>query len=477
MCGDVGPYPDCNGIIDTGDVIRLLNHVGNEDAYPFCSSEWCGDVAHYQDCNGEINTGDVVRLLNHVGDEDAYPLCCEEVPSATVAFAVPVVPAAVQNEVYLVPQDSSALFGETTDVEIWVNATNFQGGQIKLTYGSTCADVTNWVANTADFPLGTWNSGTPGEEWITFTALASKTGDYLIGTLTIHCVSGEECTAALDFVEDGPKTSKLFDNQGGEIPATWGDGTFECTVTTPTPTSTPTGTSTITPTPTPSRPWTFMVYLNGDNDLDEETFDVFNRLESAADDPNLDIIVLWDRLGPGNTKRYKVKYDTNLFELASYTQGEDCWDMGELNMGNGRTLYDFVTWTRKYYTARHYFLSLVDHGGGWAPTLPPALGRHYSSTGGSAMSWDATSSYDSLSTSELGNVFKFLTSDGVNKIDVVFYDACLMGMVENAYEIRDYADYFVASENMAWASWPYDRYVSSMTSATEPLTLAANIVN
>jgi hypothetical protein len=191
-------------------------------------------------------------LLNHVGDEDAYPLCCEEVPSAAVAFAVPAVLAAAQNEVYLDPQDSSAPFGETTDVDIRVNATNFQSGQIKLTYSSTCADVTNWVVNTADFPNWIWNSNTPGEEWIVFVAPAfqSKTGDYLIGTLTIHCVAGEECATALDFVEDGPKTSKLFDNEGSEIPATWEDGTFACTVTTPTPTSTPTSTPTITPTPT-----------------------------------------------------------------------------------------------------------------------------------------------------------------------------------------------------------------------------------
>ena len=190
--------------------------------------ELCGDVAPYPDCNGEINAGDVTRLLNHVGDEDEYPLCCEEVLSATVASAVPAVLATTQNEVNLVPQHSSASFGNTRDVEIWVDATNFQSGQIKLTYGSTCADVTNWVANTADFPYATWNSDTPGEEWIIFIGVAPKTGDYLIGTLTIHCVSEEECTTALAFVEDGPKPSKLFDNQGSEIPATWEDGTFEC---------------------------------------------------------------------------------------------------------------------------------------------------------------------------------------------------------------------------------------------------------
>jgi len=138
--------------------------------------------------------------------------------------------AAISNEVYLVPQDSSAPFCETEDVEIRVNATNFMGGQIKLIYGPTCADVTNWVRNTADFPLGTWESDTSGEEWITFAAIDPLSGDYLIGTLAIHCVCEGECTTALDFIEDPATGCALFDSSGSEIPATWTDGTFQAEV-------------------------------------------------------------------------------------------------------------------------------------------------------------------------------------------------------------------------------------------------------
>ncbi|MGA9348352.1 MAG: hypothetical protein WBW48_06045, partial [Anaerolineae bacterium] len=62
------------------------------------------------------------------------------------------------------PQHSSASCCNTTEVEIWVNVTGFKSGQIKLAYNSTCADVTDWVANTTHFPLATWDSATPGEE-------------------------------------------------------------------------------------------------------------------------------------------------------------------------------------------------------------------------------------------------------------------------------------------------------------------------
>jgi parallel beta-helix repeat protein len=138
-----------------------------------------------------------------------------------------VLPGAI-NIVYLKPEDSCAPFCCTRDVEIRVNATDFQAGQIKLVYNSSCADVSDWVRNEDDFPLGTWDSDIPGEELITFSSLEPLTGDYPIGTLSIHCVSEEERATALDFVEDGATGSALFDNTGSEMPAIWEDGTFEC---------------------------------------------------------------------------------------------------------------------------------------------------------------------------------------------------------------------------------------------------------
>jgi hypothetical protein len=67
---------------------------------------------------------------------------------------------------------------------------------------------------------------------------------------------------------------------------------------------------------------------------------------------------------------------------------------GELNMGSGQTLADFVTYGRALYPSHHTLLAIVDHGGGWAPSpeegLPgtlPLRHRHYLA-GGSGLSWD-----------------------------------------------------------------------------------------
>ena len=222
LCGDVAPYPGCDGQINMGDVSLLHSYVGHPGQYSLCC-EPCGDVAPYPNCDGQINMGDVSLLHSYVGHPGQYNLCCEAGASSSAA---PVAPTAAENEVNFVPRQSSAPFSGTMEVEIQVAATDFKSGQMKFTYNSTCADVKGWTRNSTDFPMGTWESGTSGEEWITFSAGDSMTGIYTIGALTIHCESEEDCTTALDFVTGGSGTSKLFDDWGNEISATWTDGTF-----------------------------------------------------------------------------------------------------------------------------------------------------------------------------------------------------------------------------------------------------------
>jgi len=141
------------------------------------------------------------------------------------AFIVPVV---AQNEVYLIPMQSNATYGNTADVEIWVNATNFQGGQINMTYEPACANVTNWVLNTSNFNLGGWTHY-EDRAWITFSTTDQPpllTGEYRVGTLTIQCVNASEdgCEMALAFVEP----STLLNDIGVPVAATWKDGLFRC---------------------------------------------------------------------------------------------------------------------------------------------------------------------------------------------------------------------------------------------------------
>ena len=40
-------------------------------------------------------------------------------------------------------------------------------------------------------------------------------------------------------------------------------------------------------------------------------------------------------------------------------------DLGEVNMGDGKALGDFITWGIQQYPAKRYMLVIWDHGQGW----------------------------------------------------------------------------------------------------------------
>jgi hypothetical protein len=172
---------------------------------------------------------------------------------AMLAFAILTVPVAAQSEVYLIPMQSTATYCNTAGVEIWANATGFQGGQISLAYDPSCANVTGWERKTTNFLIGGW-SHYDGRDWITFATMDPQpvllTGNYMIGTLTIHCVneSGEGCETPLAFIEP----SKLLDDRGDQVPTTRKDGTFTCLALKPAQAS--------TETPTPSSGGVYMTH-------------------------------------------------------------------------------------------------------------------------------------------------------------------------------------------------------------------------
>lgn len=246
-------------------------------------------------------------------------------------------------------------------------------------------------------------------------------------------------------------------------------------------------TATVLVGPVTPRPWTFLVYLSADNNMDNQRdrliydLELFNNLErAAARNPGVNVLVQWDRspdhasdTPDDHTRRYRVLPDRNPSELADYVEGVTTWDLGELNMGDGQTLYDFVTWVRSTFTPTTYtVLSLVGHGGGWAPSFVPPLGIGYLTSG---IGWDDTSG-DYLGTREIGDALYWATNEGEDPIDVLFLDASMMAMLENAYEVRDSTRFLVASESAVWSRFPYDGYGGTIGMDTTPRELAEAMV-
>jgi hypothetical protein len=110
--------------------------------------------------------------------------------------------------------------------------------------------------------------------------------------------------------------------------------------------------------------------------------------------------------------------------------------MGELNMGDPQTLINFANWAMQNYPADHYYLAIDDHGGGV-----------------SGVSWDdTTNDDDNITNPELFAALKEITKNGERKLDLFAYEACLMSMYENVYDLRNFANYIFAFPTISFAN-------------------------
>ncbi|HAW50085.1 TPA: hypothetical protein DCX16_03950, partial [bacterium] len=206
-----------------------------------------------------------------------------------------------------------------------------------------------------------------------------------------------------------------------------------------------------------TKSWTLLIYLDGDNNLEGAGIDDVNEMEEVGSDENINIIVQFDRHPKydktnGNwsdCRRFYTTKDNDPRTINSPVVEV----LGEVNMAETRTLTDFIQWGIDCYPAERYALVLWNHGGGWREKMEELENKGIKVRGANrAVCWDETSNNDCLYMSE---VKEALTASG-KMFDLIGFDACLMGMIEVAYQIKDYADVMVASQEVEpWDGWPY----------------------
>jgi Ca2+-binding RTX toxin-like protein len=187
--------------------------------------------------------------------------------------------------------------------------------------------------------------------------------------------------------------------------------------------------------------WTIFVYMTG-SDLSESAFRDINEMELAASrlPSNVNIAVLWDQsslqktyatgtnLPWGDTGWAIIRPDTDADKIATtFTR------IGEKNTGDPNTLSTFLNTAKLAAPANNYGLILWDHGGG-------DIGGFNVDNEGNR----SNNTADRLYTNELVSALNTVKAGGLN-LSLLAFDACLMGMTEVAYAIRNHASTFVAS--------------------------------
>ena len=192
--------------------------------------------------------------------------------------------------------------------------------------------------------------------------------------------------------------------------------------------------------------WTFLLFLNGNNNLDKYGHLNMNQIESVGSTDKINIVVQWASLKTGKVQRLLMQKDGDSKNVTSPV----IQDLGNADMGNWKTLVDFVQWGAKNFPANHYFVDVWDHGSGWHELENNVVFKD--------ISHDDTTGHH-MTTKELAMALSESSKAIGQKIDIYGSDACLMGMLEIASEVSPSVNLYIGSEDLEpGEGWPYDRF-------------------
>jgi hypothetical protein len=261
--------------------------------------------------------------------------------------------------------------------------------------------------------------------------------------------------------------------------------------------------------------WTLLIWMAGDNNLEDAALDDLQELKKVGSTSRVDVLVQLDTMRDDHTRRYHVHKGTSL-------KDDLVMELGETNTGDPKVAIDFFAWGIKRSPAKHYLTVIWNHGSGidetdvyrsasrrglrvarHAPSgdglvarrqVRAALTRRFrralfSSTirqalrpagpGRRAIAYD-DSACDFLDNLELHKVLTAVKVKLKRKIDLVGFDACLMNIIEVAYQLRGTASFVVGSEEVEPGDgWPYDRILADLAAkpTMSPEQLGSAIVH
>ena len=222
----------------------------------------------------------------------------------------------------------------------------------------------------------------------------------------------------------------------------------------------------------PKAEWTFLVYMEADNNLNDFAVKNLYDMARVAPSDKLNVLVQWNQPKNKGMWRYRVldqKVDLDAHIAAG--SGGDCVE----------NLVDAVRWAKESYPAEHYSVVLWNHGVG---VVDPIWGNSDKTAWERGMEIDvdnprafipgisneevrgilfneSTRTY--MNNQQMADAFRQIKDILGQPVDLVGMDACLMAMAEEAYLIRDYAKLLVASQDVELADgWYYSPFLKEL---------------
>lgn len=217
-----------------------------------------------------------------------------------------------------------------------------------------------------------------------------------------------------------------------------------------------------------SNAWSFFVFLNADNNLEEDGHADVAEMGTAGSTVYVHIVSLFDTYSGEANDIYITEGGYDVVE-----------SLGEIDMSDPQVMADFGKWAVENYPSRHNAFIMWDHGAGWEKKSS-AVNTHPIFKGFSNDD-HGTHHEISISNGEYASAMQQMVDALGRKFDIVGFDACLMGMWEVAEASAPFADYFIASsETEPVNGWAYDGFLPQLVADplnTTALDLSKNIVD
>ncbi len=202
--------------------------------------------------------------------------------------------------------------------------------------------------------------------------------------------------------------------------------------------------------------WTVLVYSVSDNNLYTYMQSDLDEAERVGSTNEMTVLAETSHQPRGgNVVRMKLETDSTPGLTSPVLQ-----DLGKTHdMARSENLANSIAWAMKEYPSKHFFLVCSDHGAGWK-------GAHHAE---STDSW--------MNATDLESALKSAQEQTGRKIDVIGFDECLMASAEIGHQLKDYASYMVASEEVeGGAGWQYDQALGKQSN-TNSRVISGKVLN
>ena len=225
--------------------------------------------------------------------------------------------------------------------------------------------------------------------------------------------------------------------------------------------------------------WTIVDYMQADNNLSDFASYNINDMQKALLPDGVNMLVQWDKPEDNKTWRYRVTHTGRIDPTSLSAEGKTLTETGSLSTEMGinpqKELVDCMTWAKSSFPANKYALILWNHGSGiedprakltkklglpFAPWLqiPGYPAKEFAKKRGILFD-DSQNTY--LTNQGLTNAMASIKTVLGKNLDLLGMDACLMAMIEVGYQVKDYVNVLVGSQNVeAGEGWAYAELLS-----------------